>query len=509
VNQILDFECNEISGLNLQTRAKIVLGLTFYQLGNYEETRKAYNQVLLLAKAENNEALSLEVKIMLSFLDVWEGKSDSELSEDIITSIEKMPIKTQPLMLLNLIFYWILGEKFELNTGITILEKIKCLNQKLCWSFLKPLINDIEARILRFSKEYDKAIICHKSALECLSKNSFEYLQANLNFALTLVKMNKKEEAKEILEKNIERANQVKAKGILREMQVILEQIMPQNSTYKINTTAWIPLVNPNNELKKVTTEKESLKINLFDGLKITLGDRKIDKWSRKKSKNVLIYLLFKPNGIHRETLADLVFFTDELDNPLKNLDVSIHSLRKALEPERKVKESSFILFKDSCYIFNWANPHTLDLNDFELNYKVWKKSLTSNLAEAISTSSRALELYQGALLPEIDFAELWIEEKEETKRKALAMSNFLTEHYLKENDFELAETYANKAIFIDNLAEETYIALMKIAEKRKDPSSLKNTYERMLYTFKKEFDDLPSPETILTYKTILQKICK
>ena len=88
-------------------------------------------------------------------------------------------------------------------------------------------------------------------------------------------------------------------------------------------------------------------------------------------------------------------------------------------------------------------------------------------------------------------------------------MSNFLTEYYIKENDFEIAETFANKAIFIDNLDEETYIALMKIAEKKKDQTSLKNTYERMIYTFKKEFDDLPSPETILSYKTILQKICK
>jgi two-component SAPR family response regulator len=497
LKEIIKLDCSDPVSLNFQTRSRVVLGLIEYQQGNYEYTRIYYNDAFLLAKAEGNETLILEIKIMLAFLDVLEGKNYENLPEDIIATVEKQPLKSQPLMWLNLAFYWLLGERFDLKLGISILEKIKNVARQLGLDYLRPLIADIEARIFRFNHEYAKANECHQVALSLLENTTFEYLQALLNYALTLIKENRKEEAEEKLNLILENCAVTDTKGIAREAETLLREITPDFDSLL-------------DKQEKILTDtaNNNISLKMFGSFELKIGSKIIAKWGRKTSKQLFIYLILHRRGIHRETLADLMFPAETLDNPLKNLDVSIHSLRRALEPERKTRESTFILFQDSCYTFNWNYPHNIDLLDFENLFKEWKKSYTIDVPAAREIAIKALNIYKGELLPEPDFAELWLEEREDYRRKAISINNWLTEYYFNNNDFTEAEHWAVKLISLDNVDENGYLFLMKIAGQKKDKIHLKNIYEKLISTFKKELDDSPSDQILNTYKSIFA-LCK
>jgi len=191
----------------------------------------------------------------------------------------------------------------------------------------------------------------------------------------------------------------------------------------------------------------------------------------------------------------------DSVDNPLKNLDVSIHSLRKALEPERKSKESSFILFSDSCYAFNWSCSHSLDISLFEQYYQDWQKENSEENAEKV------LSLYQGELLPEIDFAENWQEERASFQRKAISLLTWLTESKIKNKNYSQAEYSAEKLISLDNLNEDSHFLLMRVATEKRDKTLLNQIYRDLENLLKKELDCQPSMETQKQYARMLEKI--
>lgn len=494
INQVIEIPCNERQGLSLKTRSGIISGLTYYQMGQYEETRKEYNKVSLIANAENNKSLSLELKIMLTFLEALEGKQINKEEDYFKEEIELQPLKSQPLMILNLIFLKLLGENFDLNESKLMLKRIKEVNYHLNLEYLKPLISDIEARIYRFTKEYEKALEFHEKALAYFSEDSFEFLQASLNKALTLIRKGEKEKAKNILLKILHRAEEVKASGIVREIKVLLNEIDPQNKSENI-------FISGEN-----IYEDKFLGISLFGGFKVKSGTKFIDKWPRKKSKHILISLILNPNGIHRETLADNMFFSDGVENPLKNLDVTIHSLRKILEPDRKTKESSFILFKDACYLFNRSNPHSIDLDEFEKTYKELK-SLAKDSDCYLQKAVRLIDIYKNGFLPEIDFADEWIAEREDFRVKTVNTCTQIVKTAFESNNLDYAELFAEKLLKIDNLDEYAYQSIMNIASKKKDKKKLKNTYDRMASAFRQEIDDTPSDELISAYKNFLQNM--
>ncbi|MBC7475587.1 MAG: hypothetical protein H7263_14960, partial [Candidatus Sericytochromatia bacterium] len=401
-------------------------------------------------------------------------------------------LKAQPIMLLNLAFYGLLGEKVDLELAVKILSKIKDVSKILKWKYLIPLIADIEARIFRFKKDYHNAHICHNLALSTLEKESFEYLHAQLNYALTILREGKNNDAQICLQELLIKANISKSNGLIREINVLINQISPtDNSLSSVKNTI------TNNNIEKIT-------IKMFDGFQIKVGDRVINKWSRKKAKHLLIHLLLNPKGIHRETLAELIFSSDTLDNPLSNLDVSIHSLRKVLEPERKNKNSSFILFQDSCYRFNWSYPYDCDLINFENNYKEWKKSNIQK--EKIQFAQIALKNYSGLLLPDLDFADNWISEREHLKNNANKLFDFLIKYLLDIKDDE-AEYWIEKLINIDPIDEKGYLYFLNYANITNNINLLKSIKVKLTKILKKELDESPSSQFNLYYYDLEKNI--
>ena len=247
----------------------------------------------------------------------------------------------------------------------------------------------------------------------------------------------------------------------------------------------------------------------MFGNFKVQIKDRKIINWPRKMAKKLFIYLLFHPSGVHRETLADWLSASDNLERSIQKLDTNIHSLRNLFEPERKSKEpSSLILFYDSSYSFNWTYPYQWDVDNFNKNYKTWQSFYQDNIHQAVQAAESALSYYEGILLPEIDFADDWIVEREAFNRQAIDMALSCSRFFLNSQEYpESAEIWVEKVLQWDNCNEQGYLLLMKIATKKKDKIRLTRIYKRIEDTLLKEISCSPSSQIQELYKNLLSSI--
>lgn len=495
--------------MNFQTRALILQGLMAYQQGQYAQTRDYYQAAMHLADADQNNAMRLELTVMLAFLDALSGSITEPLPADLELQIQALPLESQPLIWLNLTFYQILGERVDLHSAQKLLQHVRQTSQALGWSSLTPLIADVEARLWRYFKQEQQALDCHQQALASLDPESFEYLFARLNHALTLIRVQQKPQAEQILREICERARQNGSLIILREAQAALSGLTP--ATESISS---LPDRQPYRELYSKPLQQNSasatqaqawLKIRCFGTFQLSLDQAQIQRWPRKRARHLLIHLLLHPHGIHRESLADWLTGSDDLEAALRSLDVHIHALRKVLEPQRKGKQASqYILFQDACYRFNWDCVYEWDAERFEHLHQLWLRHKQDHSAENMALADEALSLYQGPFLPDLEFADEWIAERESFARRALDLLRWRLSLFLEQAQYEQAEVLIEQWLSWDILDEAAYSQAFGIALAMKDKSRLQGMLQRVEQTYAKELA-MPVPDTLLKqYQHIL-----
>ncbi|PIQ28329.1 hypothetical protein COW36_04155 [bacterium (Candidatus Blackallbacteria) CG17_big_fil_post_rev_8_21_14_2_50_48_46] len=497
---LFDLRADSGAALNLQARGYILQGLSAYQQGEYAQTRRSYQQAQVLAQTEQNSQMLLELEIMLAFLDALQGQ-ENQLPETILEQVAQEPLAAQPMMWLNLTFLRILGEHLDLKLGREILEKVRETSKALNWNFMTPLIADVEARLWRFHKSYDSALRLHEQALALLPENTFESLHARLNLALTCSRLDDKQRAIQTLEEVVKEAEQSGSFSLLREARVALQELCPESAQSKIT---------PNRPKTLIQTPQTSshLSIRLLGGFQIEVGEAPLTHWPRKKAKHILIQLLFHPHGMHRESLADWLSGSDDLEQALRQLDVHIHSLRKVLEPDRKGKQASeFIHFHDACYSFNWQADFFWDYQSLNEASQEWLKLRENTPDQAYLSAAKALKLYQGPLLPELDFADYWLAEREGLERKISDLVSWSVAWLCQQNRPEEAEEIADRMLSIDPCNETSFAALLEIATFRKSLGRLKRIYHQMEEAFARKWETPPPEELEMLYKRLEKKL--
>jgi two-component SAPR family response regulator len=118
-------------------------------------------------------------------------------------------------------------------------------------------------------------------------------------------------------------------------------------------------------------------------------------EWGGEKAKGMLAYLLWKSrDGATREELCDMLWPERPLAEVANVFHVTLHRLRRVLEPGRG-RGSSYVIHQGNRYRFNRQAPHWLDEREF-LNLVQQKE--TSSLKEAV-------ELYRGCYLDDLAWA--------------------------------------------------------------------------------------------------------
>lgn len=147
--------------------------------------------------------------------------------------------------------------------------------------------------------------------------------------------------------------------------------------------------------------EQQTLRISMFGGFSISAGDKTIifKKSRNSKTMYLLQYLLLNyGSNVSIEKLADAIYGNEEIDNPVKTLQVLVTRLRKDLS-ESGLEDREYICFYNGGYEWNTRIPCEIDVLEFERAVQEAKQP-GRDANSKIELYTRAIELYKGDFLP-------------------------------------------------------------------------------------------------------------
>ncbi len=232
--------------------------------------------------------------------------------------------------------------------------------------------------------------------------------------------------------------------------------------------------------------------IELFGRLSAGKDGEIVTRFRTHKTSLLLAYLAFYPKRIHaREELIDMLWSEFEPNAGRTSLRTALASLRRQLEPPG-TPSGSFLIANRSNIQIN-SDTVTSDVLEFEFAFKT--AAQTTNSSEKIDLLARAVELYQGELLP--GYYENWII----TERGILA-ENFLdalrrlAAALEQAGEFERAIDYARRRIAADRWREEAHVELMRLYAATGQISAARRQYDELKQILRDELNVEPAPET-------------
>ncbi len=148
---------------------------------------------------------------------------------------------------------------------------------------------------------------------------------------------------------------------------------------------------------------EQILQINMFGSFSVKNGSESLTLTKNRESRmlHLLQYLIQNHGkGAATEKLVDVIYEGEEIDNPVKALQVLITRLRKALI-EAGLPTREYILFSGGMYSWNTQIPCRIDTYEFEEVIKQARQPKQTP-EQKIELYSRAVELYAGDFLPNL-----------------------------------------------------------------------------------------------------------
>jgi predicted ATPase/DNA-binding SARP family transcriptional activator len=230
-------------------------------------------------------------------------------------------------------------------------------------------------------------------------------------------------------------------------------------------------------------------RIELFGGLRASLGSQVITRFSTRKAGALLAYLAYFPQRSHsREELIE-IFWTDApLEAGRNSLRVALNSLRRRLELPGMPRGS--VLVADAVQVHLNPAAVTTDVREFEaLLVSARQASLP---ADRVRLWSQAVALVRGELLP--GYYEEWLS----LERHRLSSAHYealrqLSRALEESGELSRALDAACRTVQADPLREEAHLDLMRLYVASGQPAAALRQYqewERMLWA---EFQQRPA----------------
>jgi LuxR family transcriptional regulator, maltose regulon positive regulatory protein len=226
-----------------------------------------------------------------------------------------------------------------------------------------------------------------------------------------------------------------------------------------------------------------------LDARAIILAD-----WQTQKTRELFYLLLNQPGGVTKEVLGES-WWPESSPSQLKlRFKNALYRLRHALHQE-------VVIYQDDRYAFNRSIDYEYDVEIFWERLSQAEK--VDNRAHQRKLLVEAVEIYQGAYLPEV--SEAWaIPVRERIYLAYVDACVKLSKIYLEERDFEAAVHLANKLISTDSCLEEAYCLAMKGYAGMGNRTAITRQYTRCLSALQEELGISPSRETKGLYQTLI-----
>lgn len=215
--------------------------------------------------------------------------------------------------------------------------------------------------------------------------------------------------------------------------------------------------------------------IQLLGGLQATQGERTVGRFRTRKAGALLAYLAYHRDRPHsRELLVELLWPGSDPTEGRMRLSTELTSLRRLLAPE---DQPDFpVLLADRAAVQLNPDLFAVDVEKFE---EMLETAQIGRGPEAGEQLARAVELYQGELLP--GYCEDWIfPERQRLAGLYLRAMGQLITHLERAGEHHQALQRAWEAVKADPLEEEGYRHLIRLLAASGQPAGALRQFEHL-----------------------------
>jgi len=229
-------------------------------------------------------------------------------------------------------------------------------------------------------------------------------------------------------------------------------------------------------------------------------------QWAGNRQKLLLKAIVV--NGcreIPKDVLMDALWPESSADAALKCFKVTLHRLRRILEPDLSQNGgSSCISLKDSLINLDMLRCR-VDVNEFlAVCDKIRQLKRDEEDDRLLSACRRAVDIYKGDFLHEEPYLS-WAETKRAALRdRYLAVLMDLAGLCESSGMLEEAARHYSAVIQADPLAEQAHQQLMRLFQHQGRRSAAIKIYRDLTQTLSKELETTPDPATIRLYQSIV-----
>lgn len=465
------------------------------QINFYRNIGDFNSAILLLFKTIDIEDISKnDLLIAVKYLEITQAYFDSgniDKSKEIFELACSHYKKCDPIELFDVLFnyfnHMINLDRYNYEkTGNAIIETIE-------WHNKKKIIKPLGIFYFHLSALYIKN---HKiSTAQIFIKEAFSNLKKQMNFSF--------------LENCFIRERRVFDFAISEniDIKMIKDIVNSLFIKYQLNLLT--------DEFKKSYTEEVNKLLDLqlypFGKTELYLRGKPVpeDKWIRKKSKILLVYLMSHPERIHTKDEIMDIFFDDM---PADKADVVYHSaiynIRTALKiydiksdkPKRSKDKTydynpQYIMYEDKTLRLNPDFYYKADNIEFERLYEKSKLS-AQTVEEKINYSMSAIELYKGDFLP--GYYDNWCEElRVKYKNMYITLCEELIKMLEAESRFEEVIKYSELLLKEDKLNDSAHINIINAFANLGNIKMAKSRLDLMLKIYDEELGERPQPKTL------------
>lgn len=253
------------------------------------------------------------------------------------------------------------------------------------------------------------------------------------------------------------------------------------------------------------------LRIETLGGFRVFRGDLLLEEkeWHGAKSKALLKAIIAHgARRVHEDLLIEDLWPEMEFDAEEMNFKVTLHRLRKTLEPMMdKSLGSSYIHLKDNL-IYLDEELCDVDVDKFlSLLKQGQARERGGDTKEALSLFEECKQQYRGEFLPE-DLYSAWAQVKrEEIKEKYCQLLFNMAKIYERKGALTKAISCYQKAIIADPYFEEAYQRLMQLYSEKGMGNRAMRVYDDCKRALRHGLETEPDELTVSLYKKISAKL--
>jgi DNA-binding SARP family transcriptional activator len=264
------------------------------------------------------------------------------------------------------------------------------------------------------------------------------------------------------------------------------------------------PVFNGSAQVVEQASAAIPVAVHMLGMFSMTIGEAAVKLPATRVLSLFKYMLLHHKQYIPRDVLLDMFWPDADPELARNNLNVSLHSLRRAL---RTVTDLPVVVFEDGAYGLASNLQLWLDVEEFEKCVRNGQQLEARNqLAAAVDEYEAAISIYRGDLLEQNPYDEWTVLDRERLRIAYLDTLDRLSQIYLDQERYAACIIVCQLIIARDRCREDAYCLLMRCYSRQGQHHLALRQYQMCVESLRTELQVNPGPETTQLYNRIRRR---